>query len=310
MNKNYNASAQLLKNIMAILYMALIAMAATAQKPILPDFYSDPAVRVFDNTVWLYPTHDVPGDNSKDNLHDWHCFSSTDMEHWKDNGIMFTLKDISWENKKAYAADIIRYKKKYYFYFTANYQIGVAVSSQPDKGFKDALGKPLLQTNEGNTKTMDPCIFIDDDGKRYLYYGQNKLCVVKLKANMIEKDGDVKSLNVTNYHEGIYVHKRGNLYYLTYPSEKGDKVANLLEYSIGKSPLGPFEYKGVIMDNRSRNVHHSIIKIKNKWYIFYHVQSVSPSLRRVCVDYLEYNKDGTIKPIVMTAEGVTAIEKK
>ena len=87
---------------------------------------------------------------------------------------------------------------------------------------------------------MDPCIFINDDGQAYLYYGQNSLCVVKLKEDMITKDGEIKKIPLINFHEGIWMHKRNGLYYLSYPSDKGDKVANLLEYSIGKSPYRTF----------------------------------------------------------------------
>lgn len=278
-----------------------------AQKPILPDFYADPAVHVFNNKIFIYPTHDVTGTNGFNNPTDWHCFTSKNLEDWKDDGVIFSLKDITWADKKAYAADCIKYKGKYYFYFTANYQIGVAVSKYPDKGFKDALGKPMIQSNAGGTKVMDPSIFIDDDGQRYLYFGQNKLCVVKLKKNMIEMDGEIKTLEVTNFHEGIWVHKKDGLYYFSYPSEKGDKIANLLEYSTSKSPEGPFEYKGILMDNRSRNIHHSIVKVLDKWYIFYHVQSASPYERRVCADYIDYNEDGTIKPIIMTKTGIKKI---
>jgi len=141
-----------------------------------------------------------------------------------------------------------------------------------------------------------------------LYYGQNSLRLVKLKADMITKDVEIKTIPLHNFHEGIWMHKRNGLYYLSYPSDKGDKIANLLEYSIGKSPYGPFEYKGIIMDNRSRNVHHSIVKFKDKWYLFYHVQGPSPFERRVCVESLEYNPDGTIKPIKMTKDGVSVIK--
>ena len=120
-------------------------------------------------------------------------------------------------------------------------------------------------------------------------------------------DGEIKTLEVTNFHEGIWVHKKDALYYFSYPSEKGDKIANLLEYSTSKSPEGPFEYKGILMDNRSRNIHHSIVKVLDKWYIFYHVQSASPYERRVCADYIDYNEDGTIKPIIMTKTGIKKI---
>jgi hypothetical protein len=77
-------------------------------------------------------------------------------------------------------------------------------------------------------------------------------------------------------------------------------IANLMEYSIAKGPMGPFSYKGVILDNRSRNVHGSITEYKGKWYLFYHVAGPSPYERRVCAQRLYYNKDGTIKPIKMS----------
>jgi beta-xylosidase len=198
----------------------------------------------------------------------------------------------------------------YYFYFPADDQIGVAMSDSPSGPFKDALGKPLIERNESNTRAIDPAIFIDDDSTVYLYFGQNALRVVKLKDDMITRDGKIMALEVTNFHEGAWMHKRKGLYYLTYPSYKGDKVANLLEYSIGESPLGPFRYKGVFFNNDSRNVHHSVIQIGDRWYLFYHIQGPTPYERRVCVEYLKYRKDGTIKEIKMTKKGVRKLNRK
>jgi len=66
--------------------------------------------------------------------------------------------------------------------------------------------------------------------------------------------------------------------------------------------MGPFEYKGVILDNRSRNVHGSITEFKGQWYLFYHVAGPSAYERRVCVAPLYYNADGTIKPVEIGAE--------
>lgn len=282
-----------------LLFSLQISNALSAQRAILPDFQADPSARVFGDTVWIYPSHDIAG-NTGWNMFDWHCFSSTDLKTWTDHGVIFGVKDLTWADKFAWAPDCINRNGKYYFYFPADFQIGVAISNSPSGPFKDALGKPLLARNEGGTTAMDPCIFIDDDGQAYLYYGQNQLCVVKLKEDMITKDGEITKLQVKNFHEGIWMHKHNGLYYLSYPSAKGDKVANLLEYSIGKTPYGPFEYNGIIMDNRSRNVHHSIVEFKGKWYLFYHVQGPSPYERRVCMENLEYNSDGTIKPVTMS----------
>lgn len=286
-----------MKNV--LFYLLLLCVNGFAQKPILPDFYADPSARVVGKTMWIYPTHDIAG--SKEwNPQDWHCFSSTDLKTWKDHGVIFSLNDLSWANRKAYASDCIKRNGNYYFYFAADYQIGMAVSKSPSGPFKDVLGKPLIVKNETDVKSMDPCVFIDDDGQTYLYFGQNGLRVVKLNKDMISRHGEITEVPLQNFHEGIWMHKRGSLYYLSYPSEKGDKGANLLEYSVGKSPFGPFEYKGIILDNRSRNVHHSIVNFKGNWYLFYHVQGPSAFERRVCMEKLEYNIDGTIQPIEMT----------
>ena len=74
---------------------------------------------------------------------DWHAFSTDDMVHWKDHGVIFSLKDITWADKHAWAPDCIERNGKYYFYFPADDQIGVAVGDSPTGPFKDPLGKPL-----------------------------------------------------------------------------------------------------------------------------------------------------------------------
>jgi hypothetical protein len=284
------------------LLLALVPILCRAQKPILPDFNADPTARVFDGELWLYPSHDIAGSTGW-NMVDWHAFSSVDLIHWTDHGVIFGLKDITWANKFAWAPDCIARNGKYYFYFPADFQIGVAVSDRPSGPFKDTLGHPLIARNESKSVAMDPCVFIDEDGQAYLYFGQNQLFVVKLGADMVTRASPIAPLKVEHYHEGIWVHKRAGLYYFSYPSSLGDHVANLLEYSTAPTPTGPFTYRGVIMDNRSRNVHHSIIKVGERWLLFYHVQGPSPYERRVCVEDLSYNPNGTIRPVPMTPEG-------
>ena len=273
----------------------------SAQHQILPDFQADPSARVFNGRVYIYPSHDLAGSKDWD-MRDWHVFSSDDMVHWKDHGQIFNLADINWATQHAWAPDCIARNGKYYFYFPADDQIGVAVSDSPTGPFKDALGKPLIGRNEAGIRSIDPNIFIDDDGQAYLYFGNShdRVAVVKLKKDMITRDGPIQVLEVKNYHEGIWVHKRQGLYYFSYPSYKGDLTANLLEYSVAKSPTGPFEYKGVILDNRSRNVHGSITEFKGKWWLVYHVAGPSPYERRVCLAPLHYAKDGSIESIKMS----------
>jgi hypothetical protein len=113
---------------------------------------------------------------------------------------------------------------------------------------------------------------------------------------MITRDGPIVSIPCEHFHEGIWMNKRGGLYYLSYPMfENG--LASKMVYSVGHSPLGPFEYKGVIIDNHSRNIHGSITSFEGKWYVFYHVQGPSPYERRVCMQEIHFNSDGTIQQL-------------
>jgi len=289
-----------------ILLGSFLSGSVYSQKSILPDFYADPSAHAWDGQFWIYASHDIPG--SKDwNMVDWHCFSSTDLVHWTDHGVIFSLADLRWAKQWAWAADCIKHNGKYYFYFTADEQIGVATSDSPSGPFQDALGRPLIGKGEAGTRAMDPAVFIDDDGQAYLYFGQNGLRVVKLGEDMTTRNGEIVKLKARYFHEGVWVHKKDGNYYLSYTSSRGDNVANLLEYSMGKTPFGPFAHKGVILDNRSRNVQGSIVQFGKQWYLFYHVQGPSPYERRVCSEYLYCNPDGTIRPIRMTREGTVLI---
>jgi beta-xylosidase len=274
-----------------------------AQNPILPDFQADPSARVFGGRLYIYPSHDIAGSKGWDMV-DWHVFSTDDMVKWQDHGVIFSLKDTTWAKTNAWAPDCIERHGKYYFYFPADGQIGVAIADSPTGPFKDALGKQLIDRNEAGIFCIDPCVFIDDDGQAYLYFGNKNdhVGVVKLKEDMVTRDGPIQVLDLPHYHEGIWIHKRNGIYYASYPSYLGRQIANLMEYSMAKSPLGPFDYQGVILDNHSRNVHCSITEFKGQWYLFYHVAGPSPYERRVCVERLFYNEDGTIEPMPMTAQ--------
>lgn len=286
-----------LLQLLAIL-IALGPLKANAQIPILPDFQADPSARVFNGRLYIYPSHDVAGSKNWDSMADWHVFSTDDMTKWTDHGVIFSLNDITWAKKQAWAPDCIERNGKYYFYFPAAGRTGVAVADSPIGPFKDALGKPLIPMNG----SIDPCPFIDDDGQAYLYVGgYSHLSMAKLKEDMITLDGSIEPVDMPNYHEGIWVHKRNGIYYASYPIPNSNgKMANQLAYSMAKSPLGPWDYKGVILDNHSRNVHGSILEFKGQWYLIYHVAGLSAHERRVCVERLYYNEDGTIKPMEMS----------
>lgn len=296
------------KIFLVVLAISCGVMSAWAQKPILPDFHADPSARVFDGKLYVYPTHDLPNMKHWDEV-DWHVFSTEDLTKWTDHGVVFSLKEITWATNEAWAPDCIERNGKYYFYFPAGGQIGVAVSDSPTGPFKDALGQPLIKSKEAGIRyCIDPNVFIDDDGQAYLYFGGGRqLGVVKLKADMVTRDGPIQILDLPKFYEGVWIHKRHGIYYASYPTRASQAVqANVMVYSMAKSPLGPWEYKGQIIDNHSPNVHGSITEFKGQWYLFYHVAAAPDKReRQVCVEPLFYNGDGTIKLIQMSAPEAT-----
>lgn len=297
-------SGEIRKNVpelAALLRSTVSSTVLRAQAPILPDFYADPSARVFGGKLYVYPSHDAAGARNWKSMVDWHVFSTDDMVKWTDHGVAFGLKDLAWANTEAWAPDCIERNGKYYFYFPAGGQIGVAISDSPTGPFKDALGKPLIKSKEAGIRYMiDPCVFIDDDGQAYLYVGgAGQLGVVKLKTDMITRDGPIRILNMPSFYEGVWVHKRNGIYYASYPTRPPGQKANVMVYSTAKSPVGPFEYRGEILDNHSLNVHGSITEFKGQAYLFYHIEGPSHWERRVCVAPLSYNEDGTINPIIV-----------
>lgn len=83
--------------------------------------------RVFGKTVWIYPSYNIAGSKGW-NMVDWHVFSSTDLVHWTDYGVIFGVKQLTWASKFARNTDCISINGKYYFYSPADFQIGVTVS--------------------------------------------------------------------------------------------------------------------------------------------------------------------------------------
>lgn len=294
----------------------------SAENPIITHLYTaDPSARVFDDVLYVYPSHDRDNAEWWD-MTDWHVFSTTDMVNFKDHGVALSLKDISWAKQYAWAPDCVRKNGKYYFYYPTDQQhIGVAVSDKPYGPFKDPLGKPLLSKDSLGVKAdrdfIDPCVFIDDDGKAYLFVGQNFVNAVELNEDMISYKGDVKIIEgADHFFEATWVHKHNDKYYISYSGN------GKILYAISDNVLGPYEFKGEILGRvNSGTNHHSIVEYKGKWYLFYHnadlaLQKIPADSeerkytkwrRSVCVEELFYNPDGTIRKIEQTKEGVPGI---
>ena len=93
--------------------------------------------------------------------------SSKDLIEWKNEGVILDFgKDLTWAKTRAWAPCIATKNGKYYFYFSADRQIGVAVADKPTGPFRDPLGKPLIPRDSYDCQVIDPMVFVDDDGYR------------------------------------------------------------------------------------------------------------------------------------------------
>ena len=255
------------------------------------------------------------------------------------NPVALDIKDVPWASEKMWAPDAAEKDGKYYLYFPVKdkqsvFRIGVAVGDSPVGPFK-AQPEAIK-----NSFSMDPAVFKDSDGKYYMYFGglwggqlqhwktgkwdanddaqpaDDKPAllpkVARLDKNMVElaeKPKDVKILDENGklllsgdhdrrFFEASWVHKYKGNYYFSYST--GD--THTISYAMGKSPYGPFTYKGVILQPvLGWTNHHSIVEVDGKWYIFYHDTQRSNGvnhLRNVKQPIeIKYNDDGTIQPI-------------
>jgi hypothetical protein len=293
-----------------------------AQNPlILNQFTADPAARVFDGKVYLYPSHDIRCKEGQGIIGfcmaDYHVFSSDNLTDWIDHGVIVSQNNVEWVDSTKYcmwAPDCIYRDRKYYFYFPAiprdksfvrGMAIGVATSDTPYGPFTPEP-EPIA-----GVSGIDPNPFIDKDGQAYLYWaGMQRLSMAKLKNNMKELASEPKKIErlPAGMKEGPFLFERNGIYYLTFPYVIDS--TETLAYAIGDNPMGPFKYMGVIMDQSPVACwtnQQSIIEYKGQWYLFYHHNDLSPDFdknRSVRADYLFFNEDGIIQKVIPTLRGV------
>lgn len=293
--------------------------------PIIRNKYTaDPAAFVHNGTVYLYTGHDeAPPRQERYVMNDWLLFSSTDMVNWKEHPVPLSVKDFAWAKGDAWASQVIERNGKFYWYVAVEHgtihgkAIGVAVADSPAGPFKDARGSAII-TNDMTTDTkiswddIDPTVIIDDDGQAYLFWGNTKCRYVKLKENMIDMDGPIQTIDLPHFTEAPWIHKRNGWYYLSYAYEFPEKIA----YAMSRSIHGPWQFKGILNEvaGNSNTNHQSIIDFKGKSYFIYHNGALptngSSYHRSVCIDYLYYNKNGTMQRVLMTTEGIRGPKKK
>ena len=290
----------------------LNSLNVNAQRPIIQTKYTaDPAPMVYNDTVFLYTTHDED-DAEGFKMQDWLLYTSTDMVNWTDHGVVASLKSFDWVKRDngAWAEQVVERNGKFYMYCPIHGNgIGVLVSDSPYGPFKDPLGKPLVWQKE-HWDDIDPTVFIDEDGQAYMYWGNPNCYYVKLNEDMISYSGDIVKLKETpeHYQEGPWFYKRNGHYYLAFASTCCPEG---IGYAMSDSPTGPWETKGYIMrpTERTRGNHPGIMDYKGKSYVFglnYDLLKLETNThyerRSVSVAEMHYNEDGTIQEVPYWAD--------
>lgn len=293
--------------------------------PFLPlwEYIPDGEPRVFGNRVYIYGSHDNAGSDSfcDYKLKVWSA-PVDDLNNWTCHGDIFHTRpdrdhdsDVDWTDNPLYAPDVVEKDGKYYLYCYILWAKGcVAVADKPEGPFKllSRYKYDLPEELVENGTFVDPGVFVDDDGRVYIYCGFEKSYMAELKDNMYEviPESYVPDIipadksSEKGFFEACSLRKVGNTYYLIYSPNKGHR----LEYMTSDSPSGPFTHRGTIVDNGidypAGNDHGSICNINGQWYIFYHrMTNDTITSRRACVERIEILPDGTIPQVEMTSLG-------
>lgn len=311
--------------LMGVCSLQNIASAQTGSNPIYRDvFTADPAPLVYNDTLWVIVGHDEAYNGEMFLITEWLCYSTTDMVNWTNHGSIMRPEHFNWGGntvKDAWAAQVVEKNGKFYLYTTCTWgarTVGVAVADHPTGPFVDARGTPLVSGTPGPVDSgwdnIDPTVLIDDDGSAYIAWGNPNCYFAKLKDNMTEIDGEITKITPPNYGEGPWLSKRKGIYYLTYAAFPVPNAGEQICYASAPTIKGPWTYQGILTGQakNSYTIHPGIVNYKGNDYLFYHYADYTINgvhgtlgLRSVCVEYLCYNDDGTMKPVVQTAAGVT-----
>ena len=295
----------------------VISVRSLAQNPIVPPgvYIADPSAHVWeDSRIYIYGSRD----ESPDYYCSWdhHVVSSLDMMNWEITENAFSSRgpndQVSYSDNILYAPDCQYRDGTYYLYYclASNEDTeGVATSKSPTGPFTNAKRIDL-----GGINQIDPAVFIDDDGQGYYIWGQFSAKMARLKSNLMEIDKATIKDGVVNekehfFHEGGYLVKRNGIYYFIYAHIGRANRPTCIGYATASSPMGPYTYGGVIIDNDHSdpsvwNNHGSIVEMNGQWYVFYHRSTHnSVTMRKACVEPIYFNEDGNIDEVQMTSQG-------
>lgn len=295
------------------------------KKPLVTNMYTaDPSAHVFEDRIYIYPSHDLdhnnppPTNNEGDqfDMKDYHVFSMDSLHTFPvDHGEVLNVKDVPWASKQMWAPDAAFKDGTYYLYFPARdqdhiFRIGVATSNSPAGPFT-----PEPNYIQGSF-SIDPCVFVDDDGQVYMIFGglwggqlekwktgefdpngkeprNNEPAlgprIAKLSADMLSFDGPAREISILDEYKAPILagedEKRFfeaswmHKYNGVYYLSYSTGTSQFIAYATSDKPTGPFIFRGYILNPvLGWTTHHSIVEFRGKWYLFYHDATLSKGI--------------------------------
>ncbi|MBQ1503847.1 MAG: glycoside hydrolase family 43 protein [Oscillospiraceae bacterium] len=289
---------------------------AEMNKPLVTNiFTADPSAHVFDGKIYIYPSHDIPHNLKSDEdggqyrMEDYHVLRMDSPDApCVDCGEALHVRDVPWAERMMWAPDCLCKNGKYYFFFPAKdpegiFRIGVAVGERPEGPFV-----PQEKPIEGSF-SIDPCAFLEDDGRAYLYFGgiwggqldkyvsgsydpsagrqkKNEIAIgpmfAPLSDDLLSFAATPRPLEVLDPETGkrliagdedrrFFEASWMHKYNGTYYLSWSTGTTHYIVYATADNPAGPFTYRGRVLEPVvGWTTQHSIVEYGGAWYLFYH----------------------------------------
>ena len=283
---------------------------------------TDPHIRIFGETAYLYASHDYARTNVTFDMRDWQVWQSSDLYTWELKSVLRPEDTyIGRPFSGCWATDAVEKNGRYYWAFSEVdtesdvHRIGMVTGSTPVGPWRDELGVPLLADRVVDTGVYDPCFFTDVDGSVYILFGVWDYYIVKMAEDMSGTVGTPERIEIRNpegpYGKGrtddkVFLHMKGGIYYLSWGAY----------YATSSTLFGPYTYRGCIVDPahmepRFRDVtwphgptqgrHGSFFVWKDQWYFAYCEMCFSGNryFRDFWISRVYYDSDGNIPPIII-----------
>lgn len=276
---------------------------------------ADPSIFLSKGTYYLYGT---TGDPKMGKDQGFLVYTSNDLKNWKgpkgaDNGLALKKED-AFGDTGFWAPQVFEYQNKFYMAYTANEHIAMAIADSPLGPFTN----PSKQALKAEVKQIDPYVFFDNNGKKYLYHVRltngNRIFVAELEDDLMAIKpetlteclaGELPWENTKNTDwpvtEGPTVLKHKELYYLIYSANDFRNPDYAVGFATSKSPLGPWQksdtspiiHKDILGINGTGHGDVLIEKNGGMQYVLHtHLNDSEVQPRRTAIVKMDFVKNG------------------